>query len=552
MADNYMIMGQRILFIGEFSELSTGYSTYHKELISRLHDTDKYEIAELACYVAENDERLAAVPWKCFGNGPAKRTPEFDADQVAQFGQRRFDQTCLDFRPDVVVDVRDEYMLSFEQYSPFRRFFHHVIMPPVDSIPQHEKWLSTYVGSDRVLNYTDWSREVLEKEGGGLIKIAGVAPPGADLETFRPMDRAKLLRKFGFEPDVNIVGMAARNQQRKLYPNLIDAFRDFLKAADPAIAEKTYLYLHTSYPDVGWDIPHLIKNSGISHKILVTYKCRECNNVTPAFYQDARGACHACGGHECGLPNVKFGVDRLTLACIMNLFDVYIQYATNEGFGMPMVEAASCGIPVMATDYSAMSDVVRKLDGYPIRVANYQMEPGVGIYRAIPDNADLVRLLIDFFNLSPEERKRKGEAARHGVESHYTWDKTAAVWQDVFDSLLIRPIAETWESPTRIHQPLSPPKVFPSNETLVKWCIKHVLGRPEMTDSYLALRLIRDLNWGVTAQNVGEYTSDDSGFDLSTRLRPFGADDMVAELRHMCEVNNQWEARRCLTQEWKD
>ena len=35
---------------------------------------------------------------------------------------------------------------------------------------------------------------------------------------------------------------------------------------------------------------------------------------------------------------------------------------------MPQVEAACCGVPVAAVDYSAMEDVVRHTNGYPIRI----------------------------------------------------------------------------------------------------------------------------------------------------------------------------------------
>ena len=54
------------------------------------------------------------------------------------------------------------------------------------------------------------------------------------------------------------------------------------------------------------------------------------------------------------LTNVGDGVDTKTLASIYNLFDVYIQPANSEGFGLPIVEAAACGVPVMATDYSVL------------------------------------------------------------------------------------------------------------------------------------------------------------------------------------------------------
>ena len=41
------------------------------------------------------------------------------------------------------------------------------------------------------------------------------------------------------------------------------------------------------------------------------------------------------------------------------MFDVYVQTAGAEGFGMPILDAMACGTPVVAPDYSAMSEQVR-------------------------------------------------------------------------------------------------------------------------------------------------------------------------------------------------
>ena len=68
------------------------------------------------------------------------------------------------------------------------------------------------------------------------------------------------------------------------------------------------------------------------------------------------------------MSNVHNGVSNEYLSDIVNCFDVYLQYANSEGFGLPQVAAAACGVPVMSIDYSAMSSVVRKLGGTPLKV----------------------------------------------------------------------------------------------------------------------------------------------------------------------------------------
>lgn len=568
----------RILHVGEASFLATGYSVYAMEVMSRLQATGKYELAELACYVTKSDPRASQLPWKFYGNNPdfdnQHEVDRFNQKGTNQFGEYSFERVCLDFKPDIVWSIRDWWMDEFIERSPFRPYFRWVVMPTVDASPQHEQWLATYMNADAVFTYSDWGREILDKEGGGLINTQGSAPPGADLETFVPMDKKALRAKFRFEDDVQIIGTVMRNQGRKLYPELIESFAEFMRRAPAEMAKKTYLYLHTSYPDKGWDIPRLIKRYGVSSRVLVTYKCLRCKAVFPSFFMDATGPCMDCGYLAARMPNVQEGVDRSTLAKIINLFDVYVQYANSEGFGMPMVEAASCGVPVFATDYSAMSDVVRKVEGYPIRVDRYRMDNEFGCLRAIPDNNDLVYKWIKFFSLSDGQRRQKSQKARQGVGKHYTWPQTTNRWMRAFDSLMTSNTQSTltgttrnpsfttavvsggvvrirsWDSVPNLWQPKPlPKKSFDSNEDLVRWAISNVLGRPELTNSYLSVRLIRDLSWGLSMKQLsgGNYANEHSVIAGRSDMTPFGPEEMIRELTLMCENRNTWEQRRWQT-----
>lgn len=533
--------------MGEASFLNTGYAVYAHAVQSRLHDSGKYDVAEFACYGTENDPRRHELPWKYFWNEPPKADwgrLGYNPDSIHQFGAWRLNDVLIQYRPDIVWDVRDQWMLEHEERSPFRRFFRWAIMPTVDAMPQSEAWLSTFMDADAVLTYSDWGMETLDREGGGLIRTRGSAPPAADRDMFRPMDRAALRRKFAFTDDVFIVGTIMRNQPRKLYPQLIRDFAIFLREAPEEVARKTFLYLHTSYPDKeGWDLPCLIKQSGISHKILVTYRCLRCHAVFCSFFQDARAACVKCGSVSATTPNSSNGIDQDSLAHIINLFDVYVQYANSEGFGMPQVEAACCGVPVMATDYSAMSDIVRKLRGWPIPVAALEVEPVSNCLRARPDGRSFVRMLSRYFAMPEPLRAKMKQRTRDLAVAHYDWDKTAARWMEVFDSLA--PVPDPWSSPPRLHTPALPQATFASNEDFVDYCIRHVLGRPEMVNSYMATRLVRDLNWGSSTRGSGgTYRNENAMIDRYRDLRPFTGDDAIQELVTLCQQYNDWETKR--------
>jgi len=365
----------KILMCSEASFLSSGFGTYAREILKRLHATGKYEIAEFASYGKVNDPKDVDIHWKYYANAVDSKDPrsqEYNSSMENQFGRWRFERVLLDFQPDIVFDVRDYWMSSYQQFSPLRPFFHWVLMPTVDSAPQQEEWIDTFLQADAIFTYSDFGKETLLKQSNNKIKYIDTTSPGVDLNTFNMIeDRKQLKSHLGLDPDSFIIGSVMRNQKRKLIPELFSSLKSFLsklQAENNPIGEKTYLYLHTSYPDAGWDLPQLLKEYKVGNRVLFSYSCKNCGYFYPCLYQHPMAHCPRCSQKAFSLPNVGAGVSSQTLNMLMNSFDIYVQYAICEGFGMPQVEASACGVPIASVDYSAMSDVVRKVGGYPIRI----------------------------------------------------------------------------------------------------------------------------------------------------------------------------------------
>ncbi len=548
-------MTKRILWCNEMSGLSTGYATYGREVMKRLHKTGKYELFELASYGEMIDKKFT-FPWGYYGNNPDPRDEQdkkhFESEPTNAFGKYRFNDAVLDCKPDIVMDVRDHWMLAHEAKSPLRKFYHWAIMPTVDAEPQDEPWIADYADADSVCTYSDFGRDVLKREGCGKINWINTMSPGVDTNVFKPeRNREEFRRKIGFSKDLFIIGTVMRNQKRKLYPDLIEAFVEYLKYCKEygyqELADRSYLYLHTSYPDVGWDIPRLVKQFGIGHKILFTYRCTKCGQVFPSYFQDSIATCinPKCGHKSAGLPTTKLGVSDEALAGIYNLFNVYVQYANSEGFGMPQVEAAACGVPVFATDYSAMSDVVRKLKGYPIDVQRFFYESETHCKRALPDNKDFIHKLVKFATNPPALQKKRGIDARMGVEIHYTWDKTAKLWEGLLDSI---PVGDPnrWNSaPDLVNYPKECPNGL-DNESFVNWCYTYVLGHPERMGDYMYLKTIKDLNYEAVLLGRGGALLDE--ISTPTGGNPRWVDfDQATCFRYYCNLRediNFWEAKR--------
>lgn len=533
----------RILWLGEASYLSTGYAVYTREILERLYNTDKYDIAELASYGHWNDRQRFNIPWRYYGNLPD--TPDdrqtYEGNILNQFGEWKFEETCLDFKPDIVCDPRDWWMGEYVERSPFRRLFKWAIMPTVDSIPQQEQWLATFMDADAVFNYCEFGRDYLQDTLKDSVNLCGLAPPSAHPDCYKPMKKEEVRQRFGIDNDLIIIGTVMRNMKRKLYPDLIDSFAKFTRE-NPELTKKVYLYIHCSYPDSGWDIPKLIREAGIGHRVFFTYICSTCKHVFPSFFQDCVQPCPECGSPTAGLPNQNISATTEEMGRIMNLFDLYVQYSVCEGFGMPQVEAAMCGVPVMAVDYSAMSSVLSNIGGIPIKVQRLYREAESHAYRALPDNDHLISLWKDFVNKPESVRKVMGRKTYMKCKKNYSYDMSAKEWEKFFDTVEPKNL---WDSPPLVHQPNPDVPDGFDNDQFARWIIRNIWGRPEKMDSYMSLRLMRDLNYRQSIVQHGDtYFNERSVPGTKQYFDSFTREDAVRHMMILNQKDTYWEERR--------
>ena len=546
---------KRVLFCGEATFLNTGYATYIRETLNYLHSTGKYELAEMSSYGERNDPRADGIPWKYYGVMPnttcePKASPEelrdYDSKPSNQFGEALFEHVCLDFLPDFVCDIRDFWMLDFADRSPFRDYFKWVVMPTVDAAPQARQWIATYQSADACLTYSDWAGGVLTEQSGGEINYLGSSPPSAH-PAYKPVaDKRAHKEAMGIDPDSLIIGTVMRNQRRKLYPDLFQAFRKFL---DDTGKSNAYLYCHTSYPDLGWDIPELLQEHGLSSKVYFTYICGETKKPFVSLFRGAITQSPYTGKWNAVLTNAKMGASYESLSDIINTFDLYVQYANCEGFGLPQVEAAACAVPVMSTDYSAMESVIRKLGGYPIKPVGHYKELETGCMRAVPDNNLAAKLFAEFFELPSAERQALGNKTRENFLEHYQWDKSGKVWENYFDATDPIDIQQSWLSQPKITQsePM-PEKIDPntSHQDLARWLIAKVLCEPDKLNTHFEARLTRDLMYKYTTGTTGGmyYNESSAAFDGTANKHPFTFDLAYKHMTELLHRRNMWEQKR--------
>lgn len=428
--------------------------------------------------------------------------------------------------------------------SPFREFFNFALMPTVDAEPQNPQWINVFSRADGIFAYSEFGRDTMLKQSRH-INFVDVASPCAS-DVFFPMDKKEIRKEFGLDENAVIFGTVMRNQRRKLFPNLFSAFRTFLDN-NPDM-DNVYLYCHTGYPDVGWDIPALILEFGLASKVLLTYKCRHCGKVSVSFFNDAVKTCFDCGNLSSQVVGVGNKMDETDLAKIYNLFDVYIQWANCEGWGVPQTEAAKCGLPVVSVNYSAMASFVKNVEGVGIDPLGYYKELETGCKRAIPDDEALAHVMYRMVAF-PDYRKQVAEACYSNYMKLYHWDDTAKKWADYFLSQPLKSLESTWNAPAKTFNPQT---VLPNNidkmaaSDQITWLFINVLGKPEWVNNVMWQRLVKDLTYklAMSTDIPGYYWNDLSHPDLEKRYESFDIQKAHQLCLNLREHMNQWERLR--------
>ena len=525
----------RILFSSEASFINSGFGNYTRELLTRLFSLGKYDIAEFASYGFVNDPRDSVIPWRYYANAVRdndSRYKEYMSRTDNQFGRWRFDKVVIDFKPHVNVDIRDFWMSYYQGLSPVRQFFNWVLMPTVDSAPQQESWIDTFIGADAVFTYSDWAANVLKEQSNSKINYIDTVSPGVDLNIFKPIqDKNQLRDKYNIPRDAIVIGSVMRNQKRKLFPELISSVRnliDRLEEENSPYADKIYLYLHTSYPDAGWDLPELLKDNRLSNRVIFTYKCAKCNHVESTTFKHPIKVCKKCFNVSSKFSSVSNGVDNPCLAEIYNLFDIYVQYSICEGFGLPQIEAGACGVPVATVNYSAMEDVIKKLEAYPIKIGSYFKELETKAIRVYPCNKNLIEILHNYIHLSPEEKTIKSKRTRELTAEHYCWDKIAKKWENFFDSDWLFNTKRKWSDAAKVMTAYESRKESDNNTIIemINICANNIKNIKEVSTLKI-LDMCKDAEYGFSQSG--------------TSINGFRYQDLIDSMNAIINNNNQLE-----------
>jgi len=114
------------------------------------------------------------------------------------------------------------------------------------------------------------------------------------------------------------------------------------------------------------------------------------------------------------------------MSVLYNCFDVLMNVSAGEGFGIPIVEAQACGVPVITHNVTAMPEITKY--GYTVEPANAGLASHYG-WQFAPDIDDMVHKLESVYRMA---NKADASMGRQWVIDNCSVQRIALEWQELF------------------------------------------------------------------------------------------------------------------------
>lgn len=249
---------------------------------------------------------------------------------------------------------------------------------PIDHMPAPNDVID-WCSKDNVLPVA------MAKFGQQMLDRAGIesmyAPHAVDTSIFRPgatIDGATGRDLLNIPADAFVVGMIAANKGaaplRKAWGENLLALGQFMADHDDV-----YVYLHTEKRGAqgGVDLVRLAEACGIPEDRLVW-------TDQWAYY---------------------LGLDPATVAVLMGSMDVHLLCSRGEGFGIPVIETAACGVPSIVSNFTAQPELVGD-HGFIASVQPY-WDAAQGAWFATPLVHSIVEQLENAYEHAADEQRRE-------------------------------------------------------------------------------------------------------------------------------------------------
>ena len=409
----------RILYSSNAFWAASGYGVQGRSLLPRLAD-----LPEIG-----GRQNIAQFAWYGLQGG----MHDVDGFRIYPAGMDAYGNDIIEahtrnFKANVVISLIDVWVMQ----ETGKKVAPALWLPwlPIDHDPVPKKVLDAIKTAHLPLTYSKWGYDMLKRAGVDNHYI----PHGIEPTVFKVIDDragvAKFRRQLMGEDCTHLSVIVAAN---KGYPDR-KAFQVQLRSWAQFAADKpgAMLYIHSEPTTMhgGLDLGALMSNLGIADRVRFPDRYQYFNGFPAEF-----------------------------MGLLYNAGDVYMGATMSEGFGIPLIEAQACGTPVVATDFSAMPELVRW--GYKVAPADRIWTP-LNSWQAWPDVHGVRDALQELYAQWEADGGQWAISKRLKVSGQihqeYSWD---TIVQDQWAPLMAKLAGEVVEE----GQPLEPAPLSKRHES---------------------------------------------------------------------------------------
>jgi len=247
--------------------------------------------------------------------------PVFPND-AGDYGIRNSKMWYDNFKADLLITHVDVWVLGGLpldiNWVPRLPIDHYPAPPAVIDV------LKRHSGIRHIIVESKYGQRMLAEQGIEATYI----PASIDTNIYKPLpEKRKIGReRYGWQ-DKFVIGMVATNhEERKNWNVALKA----VKVLEDNHKGKIIFYMHT-------DLQH---PRGINLQLM-----RESLGMTEYTFVPSR-------------EELSLGIEKPVLANAYNVMDVFLLPTKGEGFGVPIVEAQACGIPVITTKCTSQEELI--------------------------------------------------------------------------------------------------------------------------------------------------------------------------------------------------
>lgn len=320
------------------------------------------------------------------------------------------------WNPDLFITLYDIWMGAYTHQTPqgLQPLHPHWIpIVMVDHLPIPEGTLQQASCAYHIVTPTIFG--VQEFQRNGVDKVSYI-PFGVNTKLFKPSEEprkekaALQKRSVSLLPEKNLainensfvvmLNGANKDPYRKGFMRSFIALQIFLQN-NPDARKDVRVYIH-SWMRQARDLPHGAKVLQIGEYLRGT-----------ADYHNLQG------------------VPDDIMVKLYGAADVFMHLSEGGGFEIPILEAMSCGVPVIGSDFLGMTELIKD-HGWLIPAKTRYFTP-LDALQQIDDEYKAAEALEDAYN-HPDKRRALGMKAREFALG-FDWDKVNPLWIQLFENI---------------------------------------------------------------------------------------------------------------------